>query len=71
MLSYEEALNTVKEHSKPLSKISLPLSQALGFVLAESVRAKMPFPHFDNSAVDGFAIRWASNDQRKFKFKGE
>jgi molybdopterin molybdotransferase len=34
------------------------LEDALGYVLAEAVLASMPLPRFDNSAMDGFAVRF-------------
>ena len=34
----------------------LPLSAALGRVLAQDVRAEMDVPPTDNSAVDGYAV---------------
>lgn len=39
-----------------------PLSRALGRVLAEDVVASIPLPGFDNSAMDGFALRSADGD---------
>ncbi|MCV5941999.1 molybdopterin molybdotransferase, partial [Escherichia coli] len=36
---------------------SLPLADALGFVLAEDVLSPIHVPPFDNSAMDGYAIR--------------
>ena len=36
-----------------------PLTRALGAVLAEDLVATMPLPGFDNSAMDGFALRSA------------
>src|SRR3989338_949817 len=71
MLSYQEALSVIAKHSNPLRKVSVCLSDALGRVLAEPIKSKMPFPHFDNAAVDGFAIRRSYANQKKFKFKGE
>lgn len=35
----------------------LPLQQALGMTLAEPVRALRPMPAWDNSAMDGYALR--------------
>ena len=39
------------------STLSLPLSDAMGYVLASSVKAPADVPPFDNSAMDGYAIR--------------
>lgn len=36
----------------------VPLADALGLVTAEAVTARVDAPAFDNSAMDGFAVRW-------------
>jgi molybdopterin molybdotransferase len=41
----------------PLPPERVPLSEALGRSLAEDVRAGMPLPPFDNSQMDGYALR--------------
>jgi molybdopterin molybdotransferase len=41
----------------PLSPLSLQLLDAQGCVLAEDVVAERPLPAFDNSAMDGYAVR--------------
>lgn len=33
------------------------LSAAMGRILAESISSKLDFPHWDNSAMDGYAVR--------------
>uniref|UniRef100_UPI0025E8B33C molybdopterin molybdotransferase MoeA n=1 Tax=Arenimonas sp. TaxID=1872635 RepID=UPI0025E8B33C len=38
---------------------AVPLQRALGRVLAEDIVASTPLPNFDNSAMDGFAVRGA------------
>jgi len=43
----------------PLGAETVPLSQALGRVLARSVIADVDVPGFDRSGVDGFAVRAA------------
>jgi molybdopterin molybdotransferase len=43
----------------PLPPLPLPLVDAHGCTLAEDVRAKAPVPGFDNSAMDGYAVRMA------------
>ena len=43
----------------PLSPIDLQLAEAHGCVLAEEVHAPAPLPAFDNSAMDGYAVRSA------------
>ena len=44
---------------RPLRPLWLPLDEAEGGVLAEDVLADTPLPPFDNSAMDGYAVRTA------------
>jgi molybdopterin molybdotransferase len=44
---------------RPLQPLWLPLDEAEGGVLAEEVLADTPLPPFDNSAMDGYAVRSA------------
>jgi molybdopterin molybdotransferase len=37
----------------------VPLEAALGRVLAQAIPSPLDFPHWDNSAMDGYALRWA------------
>ena len=43
----------------PLPELDLTLLDAHGCVLAEDVVATAPLPNFDNSAMDGYAVRAA------------
>ena len=59
-------LRTVDEHRAvvaallPLTPVRrVPLADALGLVLAEDLRAGVALPPFDNSAMDGYAVRAA------------
>jgi molybdopterin molybdotransferase len=61
-----EPLVPVEEHHAeilgallPLHPVRLPLAEADGSVLAEDVLAGTPLPSFDNSAMDGYAVRSA------------
>lgn len=57
MLTYEQALKRiVREVPKPQATV-LRLERALGLVLARPIVATVDLPRFDNSAVDGYAIR--------------
>ncbi len=57
LLSIEEARARVLAEAAPLSVESRPLAEALGAVLAEEIVALHSVPPFDNSAMDGFAVR--------------
>lgn len=59
MISYLEALEILKKSAKPLSSCDVPIIGACGRVLAEDVRAGVDIQPFDNSAMDGFAVRMA------------
>jgi molybdopterin molybdotransferase len=59
-------VRTVEEHQAvvaallpPLSDEDVALADAHGRVLARDVRAAVALPGFDNSAMDGYAVRWA------------
>jgi molybdopterin molybdotransferase len=56
MLSVEEALERILANIKPLAIMHVPLSEALGLVLAQDIVAQENIPPFDNSAMDGFAL---------------
>ncbi|ETK30973.1 molybdotransferase-like divisome protein Glp [Microbispora sp. ATCC PTA-5024] len=44
---------------RPLAPMEVELEAALGAVLAEDVVSPVPLPPFDNSAMDGYAVRAA------------
>lgn len=56
MLSYKQALEKILKHSFTLKAKLLALRTALGLVVAKDIFSQEPFPSFDNSAVDGYAI---------------
>jgi molybdopterin molybdotransferase len=49
----------VLERVSPLGTESVPLREALGRILADDVESVEPVPGFDNSSMDGFAVRAA------------
>lgn len=59
MLSVEEALARVLEVDLPRRVEAVPLWEAHGRFLAQELRATMPLPRWDNSAMDGYAVRAA------------
>jgi molybdopterin molybdotransferase len=59
MLSIAEAQQRILERVAPLAGERVPLTGALGRVLAEEVVATRALPPFDNSAMDGYAVRVA------------
>ncbi len=57
LLPLEEARARILEDVLPLRAESVPLSEALGRVLAEDATALLTLPRWDNSAMDGYAVR--------------
>ncbi len=57
MISVDEALGMVLEAVAPLAVERVPIVQALARVLAEEIRSPRDIPGFNNSAMDGFAVR--------------
>ena len=60
MLSYEQALAKLLAAARPVEEVrSLPLTAALGRVLAAPQRSTVAVPPLDNSGMDGYAVRLA------------
>jgi molybdopterin molybdotransferase len=59
MLTPTEAARLMLEPCAPLDAARLPLKQALDLVLAEDVVSPIDLPAWDNSAMDGYALRAA------------
>src|SRR5215467_2592036 len=57
MDSVETYLADILAATKPLAPRELALPDALGAVLVSDVTAQYPLPSFDNSAMDGYAVR--------------
>ncbi|OLP53800.1 molybdopterin molybdenumtransferase MoeA [Rhizobium rhizosphaerae] len=58
LLPVDEAIARLLALAKPIARIvEKPLAEAQGLVLAEDVTACVTFPAFDNSAMDGYALR--------------
>ena len=59
MLSVAEAQRAILATIKPLESETIELLDALGRVLAAEVRSDIDLPPFDNSSMDGYAVRAA------------
>src|SRR6266568_7418608 len=62
MVSYQDALERMLKVVQPLASERLPLTAAYGRMVAAPVVAPHPMPPFDQSLVDGYALR--SSDTR-------
>jgi molybdopterin molybdotransferase len=57
LLSVSEAQERILQKLQPVGQTNVPLDQAARRVLAADIRAATDLPLFDNSSMDGFAIR--------------
>ena len=71
MITVEKALLEIKKHSNLRHKLvkSLSLNEALGAVLAETIKAPISLPSFRQSAMDGYAIH--CHDKKTYKVVSE
>lgn len=58
MISVKEVYKILEHAAKPLAPQELPLLACMDLVAAEEVMAPINVPVFDNSAMDGYAIRF-------------
>ena len=59
MISVEAALETILKEINPLGLESVGIASALGRVIGEDISARGSNPPWDNSAMDGYALRAA------------
>lgn len=58
MRPVEEALKIVLDSIKVLGTERIPMQDSYGRVLAEDIHSGIYLPPWDNSAMDGYAVRW-------------
>jgi molybdopterin molybdotransferase len=64
MITPDEALHLVVEAVCPLGARDVPLLEACGLQLAQSVEADRDYPPFDRAMMDGYAVRTADAGRR-------
>jgi molybdopterin molybdotransferase len=70
VITYDEAVRIIDEHTKPLPSKRVPLSEAGGRFLASDVIGSYDSPPFDNSAVDGYGRREDDLGASRLKLAG-
>src|SRR5512137_725980 len=58
MISFEEALDKILSRIRPLGLEKVHLLGGLGRIIGEDIYARRNIPPFDNSAMDGYALRF-------------
>lgn len=72
MISIHEAKQLIREHCKALPPALLPLAEAAGKTLAETIYAPFDIPAFPQSSMDGYAFCYASfQEQGRLELYGE
>ena len=56
-VTIEQAFELIYTNTKPKTLKIIPIEEALGMILAEDIIASHNLPPFDNSAMDGYAVR--------------
>jgi len=56
-VSIEKALELIYTNTRPKSIKIVPIEEALGSILAQSITATHNLPPYDNSAMDGYAVK--------------
>jgi molybdopterin molybdotransferase len=57
MIGFQDARTMILDAVQPVGRITVALERSLNHVLAESIIAAENIPPFDNSAMDGYAVR--------------
>ena len=69
LIDHPEATRLVLENTLRLPVVRVPLMDARGLALAEDIKARFDSPPFNNSAVDGYAVRSANAAEAGRVFK--
>ncbi len=64
MITTEEAIARIKHSLCPVTEIeTISLDTAVGRLMAKDIKAPLPLPPFNNSAVDGYAFKLTGDHQ--------
>jgi len=63
MISYKEAQRLLQAQARSFGREKLPLEEADGRVLAETITADRDYPPFHRSTMDGYAIRYGDFEE--------
>ncbi|HLI93111.1 MAG TPA: hypothetical protein VKU83_05865, partial [Puia sp.] len=69
MLSFQEARELILAQARSWGTEAVPLGEAFGRVLAETVRADRDYPPFPRATMDGYAMRFDDLDRGIRRFR--
>ncbi len=61
MVSIKEALEIIEKNIKAVGREIIPIEEGVNRVIARDYIANYDLPRFNNSAMDGFAVRVADS----------
>ena len=67
MITYLEAQKKIVQHARALPAWKKAVQESIGCVIASDLRSPISLPCFDNSAMDGFALRAAETESVSVK----
>jgi molybdopterin molybdotransferase len=72
MIDFWQAREIVLSHTGSFGREEVPLEQAFGRVLSETIRADRDYPPFPRATMDGYALRYADLElgMRRFRIAG-
>lgn len=72
MITVEEAKSILLNNIVELKEsVKVSLTDALGYHLAEDILAPLDLPPFNQSNVDGYAVKFSSSEKKQWKVIGE
>lgn len=71
MISVDEAKNCIRDLVPEMKPKTVALMDSVGCVLAGDVTSAVNIPAFDQSSMDGFAVRFADGNTQRFSVQGE
>ncbi len=72
MINYWQAREMILSEARSFGREAVPLEQAFGRVLAETISADRDYPPFERATMDGYALRYADLELgiRRFRVAG-
>src|SRR5512137_2801770 len=68
-MELEQALQRILAAIPPGKSETVPLAEAHGRILTHTIAARLPLPPFDNSSMDGYAVRCADVAQARAQLR--
>lgn len=68
MITVQEAVNLINQHTLHLEMETLPLAKCIGKILGEPLVADRDFPPYHRVTMDGIAVRFGDNQRDTAKF---